>query len=285
MNSQNPLSGILIINKPQGWTSFDVVAKTRKTFNIKKVGHTGTLDPMATGVLLVCLGRATKLMQYMVKDEKEYVAEITLGATSNTDDAEGDLTEVKDPKEPSETELLSVIDEFVGEIDQMPPQFSAKKIKGKKAYELARQGKVVDLKPSRVTIHSIKLMDYKWPKFKIHVHCSSGTYIRSLARDIGEKLGTGGYLSSIIRTRVGNFNLTEAVPMETMNQNSILPMSKAVEHLPQKPLSEGEYRLLKNGRILTSTLPDGPAIGTQRGEVMMILKVEQGRMNCEKVLK
>ena len=218
------MDGILVINKPQGWTSFDVVAKIRNKLGAKKVGHTGTLDPMATGVLVLCLGKATKLAQQMTGHDKEYVAEITLGATSPTDDAEGEITPKKDAKKKSKTEVLTALKEFDGEIMQLPPQFSAKKVKGKRAYAMARKGQEVKLEPVKVIVHELELLDYKWPAVKLRISCGKGFYVRSLARDLGKKLGSGGYLSALQRTKVGHYDLTQAASIEDANENNIHPI-------------------------------------------------------------
>lgn len=218
------MNGFLVINKPQTWTSFDVVAKIRNKLGVKKVGHTGTLDPMATGVLILCIGKATKLAQTISDRNKEYIGEITLGATSNTDDAEGEITPNQSVEEKTKEEIEAILPEFRGTIMQMPPQFSAKKIGGKRAYKLARQGKKVELKPSEITIHELELLDYKWPVVKIRVLSSKGTYIRSIARDIGKKLGVGGYLTSLQRTKVGDYTLDQACNIEEADESKIIPI-------------------------------------------------------------
>ncbi len=221
------IDGILVINKPKDWTSFDVVAKIRNKLNVKKVGHTGTLDPQATGVLVLCIGKGTKLCQELTGLDKEYICDITFGAKSTTDDIEGELTHVPDASEVPITDIENILKEFTGTFEQMPPDFSAKKIKGKKAYELARKGKKPDLKPAEVTVHQIELLDYKWPLLKLKIHCGKGFYVRSLARDIGEKLGVGGYLSALQRTRVGHFSLDGAITIEQADEKSLLPLSAA----------------------------------------------------------
>lgn len=221
------IDGILVINKPKDWTSFDVVAKIRNKLNVKKVGHTGTLDPRATGVLVLCIGKGTQLVEKLTGLDKEYVCEITLGATTTTDDAEGENKTAEGASEVPLTIIQNTLDEFRGTFEQMPPQFSAKKIQGKKAYELARKGKVADLKPSQVTVHNLELLDYKWPLLKLKIHCGKGFYVRSLARDLGEKLGVGGYLSALQRTRVGHFNIESAISVEQADEKSVLPLSAA----------------------------------------------------------
>lgn len=233
---KNYMDGILIINKPSGWTSFDVVAKIRNKLNVKKVGHTGTLDPMATGVLVLCLGKATKLAQQITGTDKEYIGEITLGAISDTDDAEGEIRNQKfETRNNSDFELLisslktsglsqikKTLSKFKGSIMQIPPNFSAKKIKGQRAYKLARQGKIVELKPVEVIIHEIELIDYKWPVINIRILCSKGTYIRSLARDIGKELGVGGYLSKLERTKVGKYTIDQSVTVENATEKDVI---------------------------------------------------------------
>jgi len=220
----NLINGILVIDKPKGWTSFDVVAKIRGKLQVKKVGHTGTLDPMATGVLVLCLGKATKLAQTMTGYDKEYIGEITFGSTSNTDDAEGILVENKDAKEASKEEIEAMLENYRGEIEQVPPQFSAKKIKGKRAYAMARKGQKVELAPVKITIHELELLDYNWPTLKIRVLSSKGTYIRSLARDMGKELGCGGYLSALVRTKVGDFTLKETTTIEKATEEQVIPI-------------------------------------------------------------
>ncbi len=222
-----PIDGILVINKPKDWTSFDVVAKIRNKLNVKKVGHTGTLDPQATGVLVLCIGKGTKLCQKLTGLDKEYICDITLGAKSTTDDAEGEITPVSDATEVPLTSIENILKEFTGTFEQMPPDFSAKKIKGKKAYELARKGKKPELKPAEVIVHQIELLDYKWPVLKLKIHCGKGFYVRSLARDIGEKLRVGGYLSALQRTRVGHFGLDGAVGIEEADEKKVLPLQSA----------------------------------------------------------
>ncbi|MBU0706555.1 tRNA pseudouridine(55) synthase TruB [Patescibacteria group bacterium] len=216
--------GLLVIDKPKGWTSFDVVAKIRNKLGVKKIGHTGTLDPMATGVLVLCLGKATKLAQEMTAYDKEYIAEITLGATTPTDDAEGVITPFPGAKKKSKNEILTALKYFEGEIMQLPPRFSAKKVKGKRAYAMARKGQEFKLEPVKVNVHEIELLSYKWPTIRLRVLSSKGFYVRSLARELGEKLGTGGYLSALQRSKVGKFNLSHATTIEEASAKDVLPI-------------------------------------------------------------
>lgn len=222
----NQIDGVLLIDKDKDWTSFDVVAKVRNLLNVKKVGHTGTLDPKATGLLILCIGKATKLVQSLTAVNKEYICDIRFGASSTTDDIEGEITENPNAHELSITEIESALEFFNGSFEQIPPQFSAKKINGKRAYKLAREGKKVELKSSLVTVYNIELLDYKWPNLKIKLNCSKGFYVRSLARDLGDKLQVSGFLSDLRRTKVGNFSIESSVKIEDINLSKIIPIHK-----------------------------------------------------------
>jgi tRNA pseudouridine55 synthase len=225
------MNGILLVDKPADWTSFDVVAKIRgiiESENRKngdrkrvKVGHAGTLDPFATGLLIVLVGDATKKANSLLKLDKTYEVEIVLGATSNTDDVEGEIINTNDAIEPTLPDVEKVIDMFTGEISQVPPQFSAIKVKGKRAYKSARQGEHIELEPRQVTIYSIDNLNYKWPKMSFSTSVSSGTYIRSLARDIGQHLGVGGYVNVLRRTIVGPYNVNASTEITQLNYNLI----------------------------------------------------------------
>jgi len=205
---------IISINKPVGPTSFDIVARVRKITGVKKVGHAGTLDPLASGVLVLAIGRDdTKRINSIVEKEKEYIAEIKLGETSSTDDDEGEKTFISDKVSTLE-EVSSILNKFIGEISQVPPQFSAIKIKGKRAYKSARAGEKVEMIARIVLIKEIELLEYDYPLIKIRVVTGPGVYIRSLARDIGQELGTGAYMLGLIRTRVGEYAIDHALTLE-----------------------------------------------------------------------
>lgn len=207
---QSPLHGILLVDKPQGWTSHDVVAKTRGLTHQRKIGHTGTLDPMATGLLVLCLGDATRLVEYMSGHDKRYEGEITLGVTTDTDDAEGAAIKTRPVPEISEPVLSSLARRFTGELSQRPPAYSAVKIGGQRAYAVARGGGVVEMAARPVTVNALHLTPIATDRLSIEVHCGPGTYIRSLARDIGEVVGCGGHLSKLRRTSVGRFDIAGA---------------------------------------------------------------------------
>jgi tRNA pseudouridine55 synthase len=204
---------IIAVNKPKGPSSFAMVAKARKIYGVKKIGHAGTLDPLASGVLVLAVGREdTKKISEIVGKEKEYVTEITLGETSTTDDGEGERVVVSNLK-PKISEIKKILKKFTGEIMQVPPIFSAIKVAGKRAYKSARAGEKIELKARPVLIKEIELLGYDYPLLKIRVVCGSGTYIRSLARDIGAELKVGAYMSGLVRTRVGEFRIEEAIEL------------------------------------------------------------------------
>jgi tRNA pseudouridine55 synthase len=212
------IGGFLLINKPKGITSHDVIDKLREITKIKKIGHAGTLDPFATGLLILGVGRDfTKRLSIFQKKDKEYIATLELGKESDTFDIEGKILKKEIKKIPSRKEIEEILKNFLGEILQIPPIFSAKKIKGKKLYELARKGIKIKPKPQKVKIYEILILDYNFPYLKIKVKCSSGTYIRSLANDIGKKLGCGAYLYELKRTKIDNFSIEKAVDLDKIN--------------------------------------------------------------------
>lgn len=214
--------GVLVIDKPRGWTSMDVCARVRSRLRRGgapkriKVGHTGTLDPMATGVLVVLVGRATRLCERLMADRKTYEAQIDLSATSDTDDAEGRVTRVEVARRPTREEVEAAAGRFVGRIQQVPPAHSAVHVGGRRAYALAREGKAVDLGPRAVDVHAFRVTAYEWPCVGVEVECGKGTYIRSLARDLGAALSCGGMLTALRRTRSGEFGVDTARPIESL---------------------------------------------------------------------
>lgn len=256
------MDGFLTIYKPSGMTSFDVIRFVRSIENVK-MGHIGTLDPLAEGVLVIALGQATKLIEYMMDHTKRYVAEITLGKESTTYDAEGDLTAIND-KKPSQKEVLAVINDFKGELKQIPPVFSALKIKGKPAYKRARAGEKITMKKRSIIIYEHELESYRYPVFRVSVTCSTGTYIRSLAHDMGARLGTGGYLSYLQRTAIDTFTMEQSCSLEQIKEQGVdaflLPLIRGIEDMPQKTITTQEYEKLKNGVFVKGALPKNVAI-------------------------
>jgi len=249
------LDGIINIYKEKGFTSHDAVAVVRRTIHQKKVGHTGTLDPDATGVLPICVGKATKLADYIMAAEKTYIAEVTLGVTTDTQDGSGNILETR-PVYFDEEKITDAVMSFVGEYDQIPPMYSAIKINGKKLYELAREGKEVERKARKIKIFDIKIMSFNPPdKFTIKVDCSKGTYIRTLCGDIGEKLGCGAYMSSLERTKSGSFVKENSITLDELKekcengdaQSVLLSMEKAVEGYKKITVAPKAEKLLYNG--------------------------------------
>jgi tRNA pseudouridine55 synthase len=243
------LYGFLNIYKEKGMTSFDVIRELRRKLNIKKMGHTGTLDPLAEGVLIVAVGEATKLIEFLMKDEKEYSAKIILGKKSDTYDAEGKIEEVSS-REPDFDEIQEVVEGFIGEIEQIPPKYSALKINGKKAYELARKGEEFEMKSRKITINNIAIIAYNYPNLEFDVSCSSGTYIRSLAHDLGEKLGTGAYLNELKRTRVGNFIVKDSIKISEVTQNDLIPLEAVSLKYKCIEISVEELKKLNLGQFI-----------------------------------
>ncbi len=209
---------VMLIDKPVGWTSFDVVAKCRNVFGVRKIGHAGTLDPLATGVLVLCFGRATKQVERLMADTKEYEGRIRLGATTETEDAEGEEREIRSEADIARLATTERINEvtasFLGTSMQTPPMFSARKVKGKRLYKLAREGKVVDRPARPIIIDAISVQEVDLPCLDVRIVCSKGTYIRSIARDFGERIGLGGYLAGLRRTASGPLRVDDALRIE-----------------------------------------------------------------------
>lgn len=209
------MNGLLVIDKPAGMTSRDVVNRVQQWFpRGTKVGHTGTLDPLATGVLVICVGSATKLADVVQAMGKTYRSQFRLGATSDTDDADGTVTLVPNAVSPSEELVRTALAGFVGVVEQLPPAYSALKVAGRRAHDLARRGEAVELKPRPVRIDAVRLLGYEWPFVEVEVDCGKGTYIRSIARDLGAKLGVGGLVATLRRTRVGPFHVEQGIGLE-----------------------------------------------------------------------
>jgi len=209
------MNGLLVIDKPAGMTSRDVVNHVQRWFpRGTKIGHTGTLDPLATGVLVICVGAATKLADVVQAMGKTYHSRFQLGSTSDTDDADGTVTLVPAAAPPTEEELRATLTTFVGEVEQLPPAYSALKVAGRRAHDLARRGEAVELKPRTVRIDAVRLLGYDWPFADVEVDCGKGTYIRAIARDLGAKLGCGGLVQTLRRTRVGSFTAEQALGLD-----------------------------------------------------------------------
>jgi len=225
------MDGILIVNKPSGITSHDVVNIIRRKFNIKRVGHAGTLDPMATGVLVMLLGRATKLSNTFIRDDKEYIAKIFFGKSTDTQDASGRVIEEKYIDNLSVEAVTKALYSFKGETEQVPPMVSAIKYKGKKLYQLARSGKVVKREPRRINISDVEILDFKFPELTFRVRCSKGTYVRTLCEDIGKALGIPSHMSGLIRSASGNFSLKDSRNLEDIHEEDIISCGSYNRHV------------------------------------------------------
>jgi len=275
------IDGILIVDKPEGLTSHDVVARLRRILKTKRIGHTGTLDPFATGVLVMLVGKATRLAQFLDKDKKEYQATIRFGFETDTGDVSGSSKRIQNSKfKIQNEEIEEALKDFRGEIEQTPPMYSAKKVAGKKLYELARKGIEIERKPVKITIYEIEKMENgKWKMengktfdVKIRVACSAGTYVRTLAEDIGKKLEVGAHLSALRRTCAGQFNLSKAVTIEELEEivskdklcEVMISMNDALAHLPKVVLNEVEIKNAQNGKKLKfegTEIKDNQAVG------------------------
>ncbi len=252
------INGIVNIYKEKGYTSHDVVAVLRKVVGQKKIGHTGTLDPDATGVLPVCLGRATKVCELLTDHDKTYEALLLLGKTTDTQDISGEVLEEKDPGNLAEEKVRSCIESFIGEYDQIPPMYSALKVNGKKLYELAREGKTVERKSRKVQIHGIRILEMNLPHVRMEVDCSKGTYIRTLCHDIGEKLQVGGCMEELERTKVGRFLKEDAVTLDEVRQKMergegaelFTPLDQIFVELPAVTVTDAKAWMSYNGNDL-----------------------------------
>jgi tRNA pseudouridine55 synthase len=254
------MHGLLVIDKPGGITSRDAVNRAQRWLPPgTRLGHTGTLDPLATGVLVLCIGHATRLAEYVQRMPKTYEASILLGAHSDTDDADGTVTPAAACTVPTAAQVTKALQCFVGTIDQVPPAYSAAKVTGRRAYALARRGDAVSLVPRPVTIHAIDLVHYEFPRLDIVVRCSRGTYIRSVARDLGARLGCGGYIVSLRRTRVGSFDAAAALSLDAdaaAARAALRPMALAVAELPRRMLTAAEAARVRHGQPLPLSVED-----------------------------
>ncbi|MGD8489995.1 MAG: tRNA pseudouridine(55) synthase TruB [Anaerolineae bacterium] len=266
---EDPLSGILNVDKPPDMTSHDVVDVIRRIVGQRRVGHAGTLDPMATGVLLVCLGQATRMSQYLMAGRKRYRATIVLGATTDTYDADGEVVTTGQRSDFTRDEMGTALQGFVGRISQVPPMYSAIKKDGKPLYQLARQGKTVEREPRTVEIDEISLLDWAAPALIIEVGCSPGTYIRSLAHDLGRALGTGAYLASLVRLQSGRFRLEDAVSLSRLEEafrngqemEYVLPPDEALLEWPAMVVGAEGARRISHGQSVPCRSLAGADLG------------------------
>ena len=280
-------NGIIVIDKPSDWTSMDVCAKLRGILREKRIGHAGTLDPMATGVLPVFVGRATRGVEFFEHAEKTYEAVLRWGLTTDTEAVTGEVLEQRDVNI-SEAEFLGILPQFRGEIQQIPPMYSALKVNGQKLCDLARKGVEVERKSRPITIHELTLLGMEAEGIRLRVRCSKGTYIRTLCKDIGEALGCGGCMAALRRVQAGEYTIDEAVPLlqlleETEPEKFLRPVDTMFRNYPAVTLSEKQALRCRNGNSFSMKLEEGTYRAyDQNGEFLMLAKVEDGVMSTVK---
>lgn len=265
------MDGIILINKPLNCTSHDVVNKVRKICHTKKVGHCGTLDPLASGVLVLCINKATKALQFITSEDKEYIATITLGKATDTYDLEGKITSEKEyQNDLTLKQVEETLKTFLGKQKQVPPIYSAIKVNGKKLYEYARNNEKVEIEPRDIEIYSLELLSFEKNEIKIRTHCSKGTYIRSLCVDIASALGYPGVMSSLIRTKSGHFALEDCITLEDLEQNpnQCIPIEEAFKDF--KSLIIEDEKNVYHGKTISSSLEGQVAIKSKEGKILAI---------------
>lgn len=284
-NLKNVVSGVLVVDKPVGLTSHDVVQIIRRGTGIRRAGHTGTLDPRASGVLVILVGPAVRLSEYVSASDKRYQATIRLGSSTDTYDSEGMITNSSPVGDISEEQFDEILQQFVGEMEQVPPPYSAIKVKGRKAYEMAREGEEVDLEPRIINVYSLEVLEWAPPEAVIDVYCSSGTYVRSLANDLGRALGTGAHLVGLRRTKSGRFTLRDAVPLRRLQEafdagnwyKYLIPAAEALADWPMIELDADQMELVRHGhRVPADPGQKGWARGvSQQGDLVALMEVDE----------
>ena len=283
---KNAISGVLVVDKPVGMTSHDVVQAIRMGTGIRRAGHTGTLDPRASGVLVILVGPAVRLSEYVSASDKRYQAVIRLGASTDTYDADGRFTQQTDaPISVTERQFEETLKQFVGEIEQTPPPYSAVKVQGRRAYDMARQGEEVDLAPRKITVHHLEVLEWAPPEVVVDIHCSSGTYVRSLANDMGNALGCGAYLIGLRRTKSGRFSLRDATPLRKLQEafqagnwyQLLIPAAEALADWPAIELDPDQVDAIKHGhRIPAAESATGMVRGvSMAGELVALLELDE----------
>ena len=275
-------NGILIVDKPADWTSQDVVAKLRGVFHEKRIGHGGTLDPMATGVLPIFVGRATRGVEFFEHADKTYCARLRLGIVTDTQDSSGRVLEEHEVQV-GQAELLAVLERFRGKICQIPPMYSAIKIGGKKLYELARAGKEVERKPREITIFSIEAKALSSTEWELTVHCSKGTYIRTLCHDIGQTLGCGACMTALRRIQAGDYTIGQSIPLDKLisrekPEELLLPVDSLFAHVPKLTLSPAQEKCCRNGASFTFCGQGDYRVYGQDGSFLALSTVREGKL-------
>ena len=284
------MNGIILIDKPQGWTSHDVVGKLRGILHERRIGHSGTLDPLATGLLVVFAGRATRAVEFAEADRKEYIAGLRLGISTDTQDITGRIIN-EGSVLPDEMELRKALERFKGELEQIPPMYSAVKVGGKKLYELARKGESIERKPRHITVFGLETAGREDNDYILNVVCSKGTYIRTLCHDIGTALGCGGCMSSLRRTKSGVFSVEDAYTITEVQEAAdrgeaeklLLPTDTLFAGYPELRADAASEKLLRNGCIVNASAPDGRfRVYSEKGEFLLLGDVKNGRMKTVK---
>jgi tRNA pseudouridine55 synthase len=287
MTKPTPVHGLLVLDKPGGMTSREALDRAAKWFPRKtKIGHCGTLDPLATGVLVLALGNATRLVEYVQAMPKTYRTRIVLGATSDTDDADGTVTPTG-AGPVTEEAVRAALTNFVGDIEQTPPAYSAARVEGQRAHSLARRGEEVALTPRRVRIDAIDVRSFAWPELEADIACGKGTYIRSIARDLGAALGVGGYVAVLRRLRIGPFTAEDGVTLGTdaaVARTKVLPLAAALSGLPRVTVSAEDARRLRNGQTVAADGDGEVAVIEDGGDLVGVGRIEGGVVRPEKVL-
>jgi tRNA pseudouridine55 synthase len=285
---KNAISGILVVDKPVGLTSHDVVEIIRKGTNIRRAGHTGTLDPRASGVLVVLVGPAVRLSEFVSASDKRYQAIIRLGGTTDTYDADGRFTgQTRAAVNITETQFNEALQRFVGEIEQTPPPYSAVKVQGRRAYDMARQGEDVELAPRKINVYHLEVLEWAPPEVVVDVHCSSGTYVRSLANDLGAALGCGAYLVGLRRTKSGRFSLRDAIPLRKLQEafvtgnwyQYLIPAAEALADWKAVELNPDEVEEVKHGHRVKAAPDSQPGLVrgvSMAGELIAIMDLATG---------
>ncbi len=295
MTAPEPLrpSGVIVIDKPEGPTSFDVVARVRRALHTREVGHCGTLDPLATGVVVVCIGSYTRLVRVLTADDKRYTATIAFGSATTTDDREGEVIATGDPALLNERALRAAVASMSGVQLQVPPMYSAIHIDGERAYAKARRGETVNMPAREVVIHGLSLLSFagcaadatapRHAKAVIDVHCGKGTYVRALARDLGVKLGVPAHLHALRRTRSGSYGLEDAVALDDVSESALQTGVGAVRGVPLVPVSEEQAALLKRGqRVRTAATMDGTGLAHRGEDPVALVRVEADMLVVER---
>jgi tRNA pseudouridine55 synthase len=284
---KNAISGALVVDKPTGMTSHDVVQAIRNGTGIRRVGHTGTLDPRASGVLVVLVGPAVRLSEYVSASDKRYQAIVRLGASTDTFDADGKFTRrSENPINVTEGQFEEALKKFIGHIEQTPPPYSAVKVQGRKAYEMAREGEEVDLAPRTIDVYHLEVLEWAPPEVVIDVHCSSGTYVRSLANDLGDLLGCGAYLVGLRRTKSGRFSLRDATPLRKLQDafragnwaQYLIPAAEALADWPALELNPDQVDAIKHGHRVPAAEDATPGMVrgvSMAGELVALLELEE----------